>query len=346
MSEEDYNSDESINQESNSRNYYEKKSKKQKSHDRVYNKAELIEIDSKPNKNFRKLINSNLLLNKHSQRDHKPDIGEYTLNINEKSGFNSKKQRYNTNTVSTKNSVRHLRRRSVKHSVGKSRNKNKPSKCKQKLMIRTSQNMSKRRPMYVIPSHTITPVNYVVGGHSLESQPQTDEEIKMIKKIQSLNSALAQKEKYINKKLRQIKERTKSKNRQYKKLLKENMSNIEYLENQIQELKLNEEQLIEDLYNQQSLAKDAVRSLETLSRQFETEKQRIRKEAEKRLDEALKKERKIYARQISKNEDLENALIETEGKLKNSELQVRDMAQEMELMKGQINRYQDNYKLY
>lgn len=43
-------------------------------------------------------------------------------------------------------------------------------------------------------------------------------------------------------------------------------------------MKLNEEQLIDDLNHQQNISKDAIRSMENLSNQFEEERERIKRD--------------------------------------------------------------------
>jgi citrate lyase alpha subunit len=84
-----------------------------------------------------------------------------------------------------------------------------------------------------------------------------------------------------------LRDKNKEDKKKYKKALKDKKlsdcrknDNIEFLEYKIEEMRLNEEQLIEDLYHQQSLAKDAIRSLENLSKQFEVEKSQFKRQAE------------------------------------------------------------------
>ena len=109
---------------------------------------------------------------------------------------------------------------------------------------------------------------------------------------------------------------------------------------------LNEEQLIDDLYNQQSLAKDAVRSLESLSKQFENEKNRIRKEAQSKMDEAIKKERKLYSKQLHRNEEQEKQLIEAKHQINQYEIQIKQMEEDMDSIRAQNKLLQESYIQY
>ena len=115
----------------------------------------------------------------------------------------------------------------------KSRNKIKASKAKKKMFIRTSQNISRRRPVQALVN-TISPNLRDQMHQNSEQKIQTDEEMRMMRKIGSLKSTLQLKDK----RLKTIKDRAKSKDKHYKKLIRENNDSIECLEYQVQELKL------------------------------------------------------------------------------------------------------------
>ena len=87
----------------------------------------------------------------------------------------------------------------------------------------------------------------------------------MIRKINRLNYELKENKS----KLKEMKDKCKDNKKRLKERKKKDCKrkdNIEFLEYRLEEMRLNEEQLLDDLYHQQSLAKDAIRSMESLSK--------------------------------------------------------------------------------
>jgi chromosome segregation ATPase len=165
-------------------------------------------------------------------------------------------------------------------------------------------------------------------------------------------------------KLKTLNERCKEDKLKFKKRLKENKSkrkdNIEYLEYKIEEMRLNEEQMIEDLYSQQGLTKDAIRSMESLSDQFESERERIKKDAESQLQSYIEKEEKVWGckiealktvnetltKRIQRYEDQERNLIDSGRKCEEMEQQIEELNEDLERIRNERRSYkEENHKL-
>lgn len=235
------------------------------------------------------------------------------------------KSKYHTNTVSTNVSHRRKsRRRSTNNSNGKSRNK---SKSKKRVLIETTKShiLTKLMPRHSIWTKTnVTPLAGDCAPVKLvhNSEVTTDSEMKWIRKLHSLKYDLQKKEN----KIKLIKEKAKEEKKKYKKMLKDNKKkefkkaeNIDYLEYKIEEMRMNEEQLIDDLYHQQSIAKDAVRSLEALSKQYEEDKEKIKLEAESQYQNLLKKEVKVYSYKLDALKTVNETLTNRIQKYENQE---------------------------
>lgn len=185
----------------------------------------------------------------------------------------------------------------------------------------------------------------------------------MIKKMNRLKCDLKSKET----KLKALNERFKDDKKMFKKKLKERKKteckrkdNIEFLEYKIEEMRLNEEQLIDDLYHQQSLAKDAIRSMENLANQFDEERERIRKDVENQLQTCMDKESKAWAYQmdalrtvndsltkrIQRYEEQESNLIESERRNEQLEQQLEEFTEDLERVRNERKAFkEENHKL-
>ena len=168
-------------------------------------------------------------------------------------------------------------------------------------------------------------------------------------------------------KLKCLRDKNKEDKKKYKKALKDKKlsdcrknDNIEFLEYKIEEMRLNEEQLIEDLYHQQSLAKDAIRSLENLSKQFEVEKSQFKRQAEEQWEIILKKEAKAWnyklealktvndtlTKRIQRYEEQERILLDHEHKNEQYIEQIQELTQDIDRIRGERKAYkEENHKL-
>lgn len=168
-------------------------------------------------------------------------------------------------------------------------------------------------------------------------------------------------------KLKCLRDKNREEKKRYKKALKDKKlsdckkkDNIELLEYKIEEMRLNEEQLIEDLYHHQSLAKDAVRSLESLSKQFEVEKSQLKRQAEEQWELILKKEVKTWSyklealktvnetltKRIQRYEEQERILLEHEHKNEQYTQQIKDLTEDIDRIRGERKAYkEENHKL-
>lgn len=168
-------------------------------------------------------------------------------------------------------------------------------------------------------------------------------------------------------KLKCLRDKNKEDKKKFKKALKDKKlsdcrknDNIEFLEYKIEEMRLNEEQLIEDLYHQQSLAKDAIRSLENLSKQFEVKKSQFKRQAEEQWEIILKKEAKAWnyklealktvndtlTKRIQRYEEQERILLDHEHKNEQYIEQIQELTQDIDRIRGERKAYkEENHKL-
>jgi len=125
-------------------------------------------------------------------------------------------------------------------------------------------------------------------------------------------------------------------------------------------MRLNEEQLIDDLYQQQSLAKDAIRSMENLSKKYEEERDRAKIEAEQQLKVYIKKEAKIWdykmealktvndtlTKRVQGYEEQENLLMESEQKNEELHNEIATLKEDLERVRSERKAFkEENHRL-
>ncbi|CAI2387414.1 unnamed protein product [Moneuplotes crassus] len=272
------------------------------------------------------------------------------------------KTKPHTITSSTRVSQRRSKRKSQNSSVSKSRNKFKSCKgSKKRMFIETTKNsvLCKLVPSKdYYPRMNITPIGSEVCS-AKHAQKPSDDKFEVIRKMNKLKYELREKQA----KLRILQEKCRDNKKKLKDRRKKDhkrKDNIEFLEYKLEEMRLNEEQLIDDLYNQQNMAKDAIRSMENLAKQFEGERSKFKRESEKQIQILVKKEAKMWqykveslktvndtlTRRIQGYEEQEQMLAETEEKNTELKEQIVELEEDLERVRGERKGYkEENHKL-
>lgn len=119
----------------------------------------------------------------------------------------------------------------------------------------------------------------------------------ILKEVKALSKALLDREKKLAGTLDRLKAEKKrvNKTKKQKNLIDMKKSDqIEYLQIRIEDLKRNEEMLIQDLASQQKCANEALRSLETLTEKMDEDKTQSRKEIDEKYQELMQKEKEKF----------------------------------------------------
>lgn len=147
----------------------------------------------------------------------------------------------------------------------------------------------------------------------------------ILKEIQNLSEALVIQQSKFELALEKIKEEKrkykKSKRHTEKNELKK-QDHIDYLKRRIEDLKRNEENLLEDLVQQQTISKDALKCLDNLKLKFDDEKRIMKEELDQYYALLLEQEHEKYSTlqlRYKTLEPLEKQVKEFEVKLSNSE---------------------------
>lgn len=154
----------------------------------------------------------------------------------------------------------------------------------------------------------------------------------MLKEIENLSKALrTQQEKAEAALQRKTKESKKVRNAK---------DQIEYLKHRVDDLKRNEENLLQDLVQQQAIAKDALKSLDNLRDVMTSEKSMMKEELDHYYSLLLEQEREKYQSLYSRYRNLENAdrkLKEYELKYSNSEHLVKDQKTQIHNLQSMLD---------
>ena len=120
-------------------------------------------------------------------------------------------------------------------------------------------------------------------------------------------------------------------------------------------MKLNEEQLIDDLTNQQNMSRDAIRSMENLAKQFEEERERIKRDVQNQCQQYAQKEAKIWnykvealktvnetlTKRIQGYEGQEQLLIELERKNDELEEEILKYKEDLDRIRSERKAYKE-----
>jgi septal ring factor EnvC (AmiA/AmiB activator) len=150
-------------------------------------------------------------------------------------------------------------------------------------------------------SHAITPV----GGPSCLKT--IAERKTILKEIQNLSEALITQQNKFELAVERIKDERKKHKKTKKNLEKSELKKdlIEYLKRRIEDLKRNEENLLQDLVQQQSISKDALQGLDNLRVKFDEEKKMMKDELEHYYTLLVEQEKCKYHNLLQKFNQLE-----------------------------------------
>ncbi len=119
----------------------------------------------------------------------------------------------------------------------------------------------------------------------------------ILKEVKNLSSALLQKQDLLVQAVKRFKEERKKHKRaaKQKNLIEmKKRDQIDYLQKRIEDLKRNEELLIQDLQGQQRCANEALHSLEILAEKFEDDKGRVKQDTEQKYQELMVTEKEKF----------------------------------------------------
>lgn len=130
---------------------------------------------------------------------------------------------------------------------------------------------------------------------------------KILKEMENLSEALVNQQKKFDLAVDRIKDERK-KHKQQKKLIangEQSKEHIKYLKKRIEDLKRNEENLLQDLMQQQSISKDALHGLDGLRVKFDEEKNVMKGELEHYYDILVQKEKEKHTNLLQRFGQLE-----------------------------------------
>lgn len=135
------------------------------------------------------------------------------------------------------------------------------------------------------------------------------EKKKILKEIQNLSEALVMQQKKFGLAVERIKDERKRHKQQKKLIAKGDQSkeHVKYLKKRIDDLKRNEENLLQDLMQQQTISKEALHGLDNLRVKFDEEKKVLKDELDHYYKLLIEQERNRYNNLLQKNTQLEGA---------------------------------------
>ena len=114
------------------------------------------------------------------------------------------------------------------------------------------------------------------------------------KELDSLSGALAKKQYKLEQTVGRLKQERKQFNkarRDMEKCESQKQDQIDYLLQRIEDMKKSEENLVNDLMQQQRIAKEALKALDNLTDRFEEDKKETKREMERQREEVMRRER-------------------------------------------------------
>lgn len=151
------------------------------------------------------------------------------------------------------------------------------------------------------PTHVVAPI----GGPSCLKT--VVERKTILKEIQNLSEALITQQNKFELALERIRDERRKHKKTKKNLEKSELKKdqIEYLKRRIDDLKRNEENLLQDLVQQQSISKDALQGLDNLRVKFDEEKSLMKNELEHYFNLLVEQEKCKYHTLLQKFNQLE-----------------------------------------